>query len=201
VWEQALWILVSIIGFVIVLLPGIKSKNLRMAANWIGIVTFCISWFWMPFTTQPKMSGLLGMVLSGGGIALFIFGMIFAVMAAKKIFQVVGRAGHAEPTSLVIDGPYRIVRHPIYCGLFLAMLGWSLAWGGVYATFLMPLLYLLFRIEARIEERQVEKKFGDQYVAYREKTPAFFSVILAIPPILVIISIIVGIWLGQIPLV
>lgn len=81
------------------------------------------------------------------------------------------------------------------------MLGWSLIWGGTYAVFLMPLLYLLFRIEARLEEKQVEKKFGEQYVAYRKKTPTFFSIILVIPLVLIMISIVVGILLDQIPIV
>ncbi|MEW6042983.1 MAG: isoprenylcysteine carboxylmethyltransferase family protein [Thermoproteota archaeon] len=199
--EQALWVLVSMIGFPIIWIPNIKPKNLRIIANWIGMDLFIFSWFWMPFTAQPKISGLLGVLFVGGGIPLFIFGMIFVATAARKILKVVGPAGHAVPASLVTDGPYRFVRHPLYCGLFLGMLGWSLIWGGVYSIFLMPVLYLILRIEARLEEKQVEKKFGDLYVDYRKKTPAFFPVILTIPLTLIMISIIVGIWLDQIPLV
>ncbi len=198
--EQALWVLVGAVGFPLIWIPGIRSKNRRIIVNWIGMDIFFFSWFWLPFTTQPKISGLFGNVLSGEGIALFIFGMIFVAMSARKILKVVGPAGHAVPTSLVTDGPYRFVRHPLYCGLFLGMLGWSLIWGGVYAIFLMPLLYLFLRIEARFEEKQVMKRFSEEYVAYRKKTPAFFSIVLAIPPILVIISIIVGILFGQISL-
>ena len=103
-WEQILWILISIVGLAIVLLPGLGSKNLKMMANWIGIVTFSVPWFWMPFTAQPKISGLLGIVLAGGGIPLFIFGMILSMRASRKIFVVVGMAGHAEPSRLVTDG-------------------------------------------------------------------------------------------------
>lgn len=206
-WEQILWVFVSMIGGVVVLLQqytvhaGIRSKNLRIIVNYIGMIVFIDPWFWLPFTIQPKISGPLGVTLAGGGIVLFIFGMTFVVVAARKILKVVGRVGHADPPRLVTDGPYRFVRHPVYCGLFLGVLGWFLMWGGTHSTFLLPVLYLMLRIESRLEEKQLEKKFGDQYVAYRKKTPAFFPVILTIPLTLIMISIIVGIWLGQIPLV
>lgn len=193
-------ILVSIVGFIIVWLPSLGTRKIRTISNWVGIFTFSIPWFVLPFTIQPKIPEMLGIVITGVGIAFFIFGMILSMKASRKIFQVVGMAGHAEPSRLVTDGPYGFVRHPIYCGLFLAMLGWSLIWGGVYSIFLIPILYLLFRIEAKLEENQVEKKFGESYVTYRKKVPAFFPIILAVPLLIIIIMIIVGIVLSQIPL-
>jgi len=199
-WEQAFLILVSIGGFIIVCLPGLGTGKIRTISNWIGIFTFSIPWFILPFTTQPKIPEMFGIVITSIGLAFFIFGLVFSMRASRKIFEVVGRAGHAEPSRLVTDGPYGFVRHPIYCGLFFAMLGWSLIWNGVYSILLMPILYFLFRIEAKLEEKQVEKKFGESYVTYRKKVPAFFPIILAVPLIIIAITIIVGIVLSQIPL-
>lgn len=199
-WEQALLIIVSVVGFIIVWFPSLGTGKIRTISNWAGIFTFSIPWFILPFTTQPKIPGMFGIVITGVGITFFIFGMILSMKASRKIFEVVGMAGHAEPSRLLTDGPYGFARHPIYCGLFLAMLGWSLIWSGVYSTLLMPILYLLFRIEAKLEEKQVEKKFGEDYVTYRKKVPAFFPTILAIPLLIIAIMIIVGIVLSQIPL-
>ena len=200
-WEQIFWVLVSVAGGIIVWLPGLGLGRTKTIANWAGIGTFSIPWFWLPFTTQPRMSGLLGVILTGAGILFFVFGMVLCGKATRKIIDVVGRAGHAEPLRLVTEGTYAFVRHPIYSGLFMGMFGWSLIWGGVYSTLLAPILYFLFRLEAWLEEKLVlEKKFGEAYVKYREKVPAFFTTTLMIPILVIAFLISLGILLGWINL-
>jgi len=200
IWEQTLWVIVSIAGFVVVWLPGLGSGRIKTIANWTGIAIFSIPWFWLPFTTQPRISGALGIILTAAGILFFIFGMALCGIATRKIFEVVGLAGHAEPSRLVTEGTYGFVRHPIYSGLFMGMFGWSLIWGGVYSLLLTPILYLLFRLEAWLEEKLVvEKKFGEAYSAYRKKVPAFFPTILVVPLLIIALSIILGILLGWVP--
>lgn len=198
-WEQSILILFSVVGAVIVRL-GLGAGKIRIIANWTGMFTFMIPWFVLPFVTQPKIPGMLGIVMTGVGIAFFVFGTALLMKASRRIFQVVGAVAHAEPSRLLTEGPYGFVRNPIYCGLFFAVLGWSLAWSGVYSTLLMPIFYLLLRMEAKREEKQLEKKFGETYVTYRKKVPAFFPVILAAPLLVTAVIIIVGIILSQIPI-
>jgi len=200
-WEQTLWVLVSVAGFIVVWLPGLGPGRIKTIANWTGIAIFSIPWFWLPFTAQPRISGVLGIILTIVGILFFIFGLALCRMASRKIFEVVGWAGHAEPSGLVTEGTYGFVRHPIYSGLFMGMFGWSLVWGGVYSIILTPILYLLFRLEAWLEEKLVlEKKFGDAYAAYRKRVPAFFPTILVVPLLTIAILIILGILLGWVPI-
>lgn len=181
-WEQIFWVLTSMAGFVVVWLPGLGLGRIKTIANWTGIAMFSIPWFWLPFTTQPRISGVLGLILTAAGILFFIFGMALCGRAWRKILEVVGWAGHAEPSRLVTEGTYGFVRHPIYSGLFVGMFGWSLIWGGAWSILLTPILYLLFRLEAWLEEKLVlERKFGGAYVAYRKKVPAFFPTVLIIP--------------------
>lgn len=190
-WEQIFWVIVSVTGFVVVWIPGLGSGRIKTIANWTGIAIFSIPWFLLPFTTQPRISEVLGPILSAAGIFFFIFGMALCGKATRKIYDVVGWAGHAEPSRLVTEGTYGFARHPIYSGLFLGMFGWSLIWGGVYSILLTPILYSLFRLEAWMEEMlTLERKFGETYATYRRKVPAFFPTTLIIP--LSIIAFLIG---------
>lgn len=82
-----------------------------------------------------------------------------------------------ESPELVTTGPYALVRHPIYTGIVLAMLGSALAqslfWlaplalGGAYFTY-----------SARSEERLMTEQFQDQYPPYKKRTKMFVPFIL-----------------------
>lgn len=68
--------------------------------------------------------------------------------------------------ALVLTGPYRLARHPIYGGLLIAVIGTAVAigaWRGVLAVGLM-LIAMLRR--SRIEERRLRATYPD-YDAYR----------------------------------
>ncbi|HKX41437.1 MAG TPA: isoprenylcysteine carboxylmethyltransferase family protein [Burkholderiaceae bacterium] len=73
---------------------------------------------------------------------------------------------------LVTDGPYALVRHPIYTGLLAALIGSALArgeWRGVLAVLIA--WAALWR-KLRLEERWMAERFGEQYTAYRRHVPA-----------------------------
>jgi protein-S-isoprenylcysteine O-methyltransferase Ste14 len=77
-----------------------------------------------------------------------------------------------ENPELVTTGPYAHVRHPIYAGLCLAMLGSSLA----HSTWwLVPFVFAsgYFFYSARAEEKAMLKQFPDQYGAYVKRTKMF----------------------------
>ena len=73
---------------------------------------------------------------------------------------------------LIRSGPYRWVRHPIYTGLLLAILGSAIAlgeWRGLIALVLVAAA-VLRRIA--IEERFLTQQFGAAYARYRAEVPA-----------------------------
>ena len=75
------------------------------------------------------------------------------------------REGH----ELVTAGPYRRVRHPIYTGILLAILGTGLAFGGPWIG--MWLIALgFFVLAARSEERTLLAQFPSHYPEYRRRT-------------------------------
>ena len=70
-------------------------------------------------------------------------------------------------TALVISGPYRFSRNPIYLALTLVYLGLGIGYGSVWPLVLLaPLLIVMRYGVIGREERYLEGKFGDAYRAY-----------------------------------
>jgi protein-S-isoprenylcysteine O-methyltransferase Ste14 len=106
------------------------------------------------------------------GAALTLAGVAFAIWARRTLGRnwsgvVMGvREGH----ELVQSGPYAIVRHPIYTGLLVAMLGTALITGTLpaYLGVAAGLCGILLRVA--IEEELMAAEFGDAHAAYRQRT-------------------------------
>lgn len=102
------------------------------------------------------------------GAALAMVGMILAFVSSRRL----GPAMTASPlpkeeASLIISGPYRYVRHPIYGGVILILLGTSLFLDSVSGSVFAALLIPYFWMKSSYEERQLRIRFPG-YVAYRQ---------------------------------
>lgn len=81
-----------------------------------------------------------------------------------------GMAGRTEP--LVVRGPQRYTRNPLYFGVVLAVLGW-----GVFAAspslLVAALVFLVWFVLVLIpyEERELKALFGEEWVKYSDETP------------------------------
>ena len=108
------------------------------------------------------------MAIAGAVIATA--GAILAFAARAAIGRNWGSPGMRKTdTDLVTSGPYRIVRHPIYSGILLMMIGTAVglipAWWLVAAAAGFYFVY-----SARAEERYMAERFPDSYPAYRART-------------------------------
>ena len=74
----------------------------------------------------------------------------------------------AEP-ELVTSGPYRLVRHPIYTGLLLGVLGTVLA-SNLLGLMIVVILGGYFYYSATVEEKNLTATFPTSYPAYRAST-------------------------------
>lgn len=74
-----------------------------------------------------------------------------------------------EGGQLVTTGIYGIVRHPIYTGLVLGTLGWSLLIGSIVGLGLAVALFVFFDLKSRREEAWLAESYPD-YPAYRDRT-------------------------------
>lgn len=115
----------------------------------------------------PDLAGFGGQWL-GVGLCLAGFGLAF--WARLHIGRNWGmpmslRQGH----ELVTSGPYAYVRHPIYSGLMLAMIGSAPAVSMLWLL-LFPIYFIYFIVSARTEEKMMLAQFPDAYPAYRRRT-------------------------------
>ena len=112
--------------------------------------------------TNP-VAGTLGVLLCAGGVGFAIWARIYL---GRNWGMPMSRK--AEP-ELVTGGPYAYVRHPIYTGIMLAMLGAAV---GDSVFWILPLLLFggYFIYSARNEEKLMREQFPQQYPAYMRRT-------------------------------
>ena len=115
----------------------------------------------------------LALWLATLGAAVTFAGLAFAIWAR---FVIAGNwSSYVElkrDHELIVAGPYRWVRHPIYTGLLLAFIGSALAvgeWRGVLAV---AIVAASFWRKLRLEEAIMRRQFGDAYVRYAARVPA-----------------------------
>ena len=105
------------------------------------------------------------------GTALLVAGLAFSVWARVTLGRNwSGTVTVKEDHELIQTGPYRLVRHPIYTGLLLALTGSALAqdrWSGVLAV---VLIFVSFWIKLLREEAWMRETFGEKYDAYCART-------------------------------
>jgi methanethiol S-methyltransferase len=76
--------------------------------------------------------------------------------------------------TLATTGPYAYVRHPQYIGFVLIMFGFLLQWPTLLTLTMFPVLVWMYVYLARQEEREARAEFGEGYVEYARRVPAFF---------------------------
>lgn len=75
---------------------------------------------------------------------------------------------------LATTGPYAKIRHPQYAGFVIIMFGFLLQWPTIVTVVMFPILVYMYVRLARAEEKEAYAEFGDEYVEYASKVPAFF---------------------------
>jgi protein-S-isoprenylcysteine O-methyltransferase Ste14 len=77
-----------------------------------------------------------------------------------------------KPDHKIIDtGPFGVVRHPIYTGILLAVLGTLLVKGTVLGLIGAMLIAVGLWMKARLEEKWLSAELGPGYEAYRQRVP------------------------------
>jgi protein-S-isoprenylcysteine O-methyltransferase Ste14 len=108
--------------------------------------------------------------LQGIGLAIFLLGLALAVWARVYLGRNWGMpmSAKADP-ELVTTGPYHSVRHPIYTGIILAMIGTTVA-VSLYWLVAVVLIGVYFVFSATVEERMMARTFPETYPGYKRST-------------------------------
>ena len=125
------------------------------AASWV-LARFAPGW------TFPEGFGRAFIL---GGIGLIVWALVWFRRKKTPV-----EPNHT-PRALIVEGPYRINRNPIYTGLALILIGWALALGAV--TALIPALAFGPIISRRFvapEEKTLLEAFGEEAETFFRRT-------------------------------
>jgi protein-S-isoprenylcysteine O-methyltransferase Ste14 len=108
--------------------------------------------------------------LQGIGLALFFGGLALAIWARRYLGRNWGMPmSRKDDPELVTGGPYHSIRHPIYSGILVAMIGTTVA-VSVYWLLVVILFGGYFIYSAFTEERIMTGLFPDAYPEYKRST-------------------------------
>ncbi len=154
-------------------LAGMLAAQLGLVLVSLVVCAVLFYWLWipLPFAVPPGAA----LVLAAGGLTIFIAGTLFIVWARRTLGRMWGISTSREVKllpdhQLIAGGPYALVRHPMYFGWWVALLGALL----IYRTWLLVLLLamslVVFYRRARLEETTLAAWFGAEWQAYIKRT-------------------------------
>ena len=108
--------------------------------------------------------------LQGIGLAIFLLGLALAIWARVYLGRNWGMPmSQKNDPELVTTGPYHSIRHPIYSGIILAMIGTTIA-VSLYWLVAVLLTGAYFVYSAFVEERSLASLFPGSYPKYKQST-------------------------------
>lgn len=177
---RILWLVICLIWIIAeIRLARSKAQSERIQVSerrsqgrlWIGIVTGLglallfknLAWAPIPIDYLPRQFVAL---------LFFLAGLILryrAVIRLADFFTTHVTIQHQH--QLIVDGPYRWLRHPAYSGLLLALFASGLAMGDSIALILL-IISTFWALAARIaiEEKMLFDQFGELYADYCQTT-------------------------------
>jgi protein-S-isoprenylcysteine O-methyltransferase Ste14 len=148
-----------------------RGASVRTAG---GLPQLLPYFFWVPYVVvalRPGPNLARDDWVVAVGCACAVLGIAFALWAIVTLGRhydllLEVHTGH----ELVRDGPYRIVRHPVYTGLGLHFIGACIATGNVLLIAgTLAVTFPGFYLRARAEERLLREQFGAEYDTYAKR--------------------------------
>ncbi len=153
-------------------MSSISASESSLPAR-VGAVLFRNrGWLPVPFLLVPLLSpGGITRVTVAVGLALIVVGEAWRLWGVATAGTVTRRRSR-DVQKLVTHGPFAYSRNPLYNGNYLLWMGFT-ALSGVW--WFLPIATVLFGVEyyfiVRYEEGVLESIFGDEYLAFKRRTP------------------------------
>jgi protein-S-isoprenylcysteine O-methyltransferase Ste14 len=176
---QALWILFGLFWLV----SALKLKKTKKRETWLERLRYMLplvvafwflsrpeahyGWLGVRFVPNGSVAEWTGVLLTGAGVAIAIWARWH--LGANWSGVVTLKEGH----ELIRTGPYRAIRHPIYTGILLALLGSAVAIGEVRGLIAVAIAWLSFYLKARREESFLAQEFGPRFTEHLQRTGMF----------------------------
>jgi len=172
------WLIALRKGQAVTLLP---ERDGRARPFWMQVamivlgLAICVPLFafgWIPlFELSAHARFVAGMI----GLILYLAGFVFVLWARRTLGKYWGisttlQVKLFDDHQLIRSGPYAFVRHPMYFGWWVAMVGLSL----LYPVWVVLLLFVFTVVSylgrARREEAVLAGRFGKEWVEYKQRT-------------------------------
>ncbi len=156
----------------------------------VGLLTYpilLVPWFIAAYLIVAYQSLLLGnmfmipVFLRIVGLVSLIAGLLLHTWTAKLLGlkELIGyaeiRPAEEYKYQLITSGPFSVVRHPTYLAHSLLLLGVFLLTGYLGTGLLVVLDFLIsYFLITRLEERELNQRFGEKYQEYKREMPRFF---------------------------
>ena len=132
-----------------------------------GSMQVLVDLFLFPPDIIPQPYNLVGVLLIPVGFILIIWAN-YALLVIGKI-SLRNREPMQKPSNLVLRGPFKFSRNPLYLGALLALLGLVVVLSSVVTAFFTILVYIIFRyVFIKREEIILEEEFGDEYREFKK---------------------------------
>ena len=146
---------------------GVLIRALTYAALFIGVVLVylpleALSWAGVARPVRLGLPQVAGIIATASGAALALWCILS--------FAVIGRGTPAPfdpPRKLVVRGPYRHVRNPMYLGATIALGGAAVFYQTATLLAYAAIFFLLMHLFVVLyEEPTLRRAFGEDYEAY-----------------------------------
>ncbi len=141
------------------------AASAAITAPWRGVVLYQGHWTWIP-AVGLFGSGFLLYKLSHDHFTLAQLGGLPELLRGQK------------RQHLATDGIRARVRHPVYLGHLCEMLAWSLGTGLAVCWALTAFAAVTGAVMIKMEDKELEKRFGEKYRQYRSNVPAVLPKII-----------------------
>ncbi len=136
---------------------------------WVAVGTITWPWRHIAWYDNP-LSWLAAAPFFAAGFYLY-----HRARATFSFAQLTGRPeveGDTFEQRLVTTGIHARVRHPVYLGHLCELIGWSLGTGLVVIYILTGFAIITGAVMIRMEDDELERRFGEPFRQYRKATPA-----------------------------
>ena len=161
-----------------------KADPRSIIAIFIQALAFAIAWTIVrkPFTPFLPIDWRAQYFVVAIIVLVVLASLIFVTAAVRTLGKQWSlQARVLEHHELIRRGPYRIVRHPIYTGMFGMLIASTLAHGHWLGLVIASLVYYLGTVmRIRSEEKLLREQFGSEYEEYARGVPAFIPIRLRV---------------------
>ena len=178
-WINALWALFGLYW----LISALKRKKTKQRETWSHRFRYVLPLFvafyllarpeahygWLAARFVPTSPAVewIGVLLTAVGVTVALWARWH--LGANWSGVVTLKEGH----ELIRSGPYRTIRHPIYTGILLALMGTAVAVGEVRGLLAVAIAWFSFYTKARREESFLTQEFGPSFAEHTKRTGMF----------------------------